>query len=130
MRTDFKQETVDEAHKSDCSYQHGCVIVYQGKIIGRGYNYYRRAGNVIPLWGHNVHGSYMIHAEIAAICDAKKNGYSTKIFSKCHMYVARLPASKNPKIYNWCDCPNSHPCVNCYPIIKKLKFEFVYFTDK
>jgi len=130
MHKNYKQETVDEAHKSCCSYQHGCVITYRGKIIGRGFNYYKKAGKTLPVWGHNVNGSYMIHAEMAAVQDAKRNGHKPKIFPQCCMYIARLPTSRNPKPYCWEDCPNSHPCDDCFPVIKKLKFEFVYFTNK
>lgn len=36
----FLNEAVNEAHQSDLLMKHGCVAVINGRIIGRGHNYY------------------------------------------------------------------------------------------
>ena len=56
----------------------GCVIVYQGRIIGRGYN--RR----------NIQASALAHAEILAIKKASKKIGDWRL-EECIMYVTLEP---------------------------------------
>lgn len=56
----------------------GCVIVYQGKIIGRGYN------------KRNLQGSTLAHAELLAIKKASKFLSDWRL-EECTMYVTLEP---------------------------------------
>lgn len=56
----------------------GCVIVYQGKIIGRGYN------------KRNLQGSTLAHAELLAIQKASRKLGDWRL-EECTMYVTLEP---------------------------------------
>jgi deoxycytidylate deaminase len=55
----FIDEAIILAKKSPCFSQHGCVLVRNGKIIGRGYNNYNSS--------QYSDSCYSIHAEVDAI---------------------------------------------------------------
>lgn len=100
----------------------GAILVKDGKIIGRGYH--RKAG--------------MPHAEIDAINDAKKNGYSP---SGSTLYVTLEPCStygKTPpcteaiiregikEVVAGCVDPNPHHSGRGFEILKKAGVKIVY----
>lgn len=59
----FLNEACNEAHNSKLLMKHGCVIVKNGKIIGRGHNYHRTKSND----GFLCKNCSSCHAEINAI---------------------------------------------------------------
>lgn len=84
----------------------GCVIVYQDKIIGRGYN------------KRNKMGSTLAHAEIIAIQKASKKLNDWRL-EECTMYVTLEPcpmcagsnrAGKDSKSCDRCDECESRMC--------------------
>lgn len=123
----FVDEAIIEAHKSPLYQKHGCVIVYNGNIIGRGYNKYKRSG-----YGYKrgmVNGSRTLHAEVCAIMDAFKN-YTMKqwkkVIVKCVLIVVRLPTRyNNINDVTKEDCMSSAPCENCESTIKKMNIPIV-----
>ena len=58
----YMAEAVIEAHKSPIHHKHGCVIVCNGKIMGRGYNHLRSTSS-----DGLIHNCCSCHAEIAAL---------------------------------------------------------------
>jgi deoxycytidylate deaminase len=64
-----KRLFIDEAHKqalkSDMNFNHGAVLIYRGKIIGRGYNTYINDN-------YDCKKKISLHAEVSAINDALK----------------------------------------------------------
>lgn len=58
----FMSMAHEEAYKSPCYRKHGCVAVIQGRVVGRGYNYYRYNSS-----DGFVQNSCTCHAEMAAI---------------------------------------------------------------
>ena len=90
----FFDEAYRQAIKSDMNFNHGALVIFRGRIIGRGYNTY-------------IESNYKrsIHAEERAISDALKNGMSEGELKKCEMVVIRFNAHG--------ECLNSKPCCNC-----------------
>ena len=58
----FMAEAVLEAQKSPIHHKHGCVIVCNGKVMGRGYNHLRSTSS-----DGLIHDCCSCHAEIAAL---------------------------------------------------------------
>jgi len=124
---EFVDNAIVEAHKSPLHQKHGCVIVYNGNIIGKGFNKYRKSG-----YGYRrgkINGSRTLHAEICAIMDAFKN-YSMKqwkkIIEKCVLIVVRLPTKyKDINEVTKHECMSSAPCVNCERTIKRMNIPIV-----
>ena len=97
----------------------GCVAVYQGTIIGVGfntnkthpmqkkYNRYRNGENFIPK----------LHAEINCLNSIR---YLDINFSKVKLYIYRKRKSAN---YGMC-----RPCPSCMAAIKDLCIKHVYYT--
>jgi deoxycytidylate deaminase len=57
----FIEEAIQIASNSPCYSQHGCVLVRNGKIIGRGYNYHFQSESC-----------QTIHAEVDALMQCLK----------------------------------------------------------
>lgn len=76
----FMREALKQAHKAAAigEVPIGCVIVYDGKIIARGYN--RR----------NTEGSTLAHAELLAIRKASRKMKDWRL-EECTMYVTLEP---------------------------------------
>lgn len=97
----------------------GCIAVYQGTIIGVGfntnkthpmqkkYNRYRNGGNFIPK----------LHAEINCLNSIR---YLDINFSKVKLYIYRKRKSMK---YGIC-----RPCPSCMAAIKDLGIKHVYYT--
>ena len=58
----YMAEAINEAIKSPIHHKHGCVIVSNGKIVGRGYNHLRSTSS-----DGLIHNCCSCHAEIAAL---------------------------------------------------------------
>ena len=63
----FIEEAMQIASNSPCYSQHGCVLVRNGKIIGRGFNYHFQS-----------EGCQTIHAEVDALMQCLKQKYLEK----------------------------------------------------
>ena len=107
---DYVEEAIQLAQKSTMIKQHGSVIVKDGEIIGKGYNYR------VP----NLKCTYSIHAEIDAILNAKKTCKND--FRDCILYVVRINNKK--------DLSQSLPCEKCNQFIIRHKIPKVYFSCK
>lgn len=76
----YMELAVREAYKSEMYTRHGCIIVVNGKIVGRGCNNYR------TVFGDGfIKNTCSCHAEM----DALRNTFRTK---KC---TAKRPLSKS-----------------------------------
>lgn len=102
----FIDEACNLAKKSVMVKQHGCVLVHNGNIVGKGYNK--------PAPELKIQRS--IHAEVAAICDAK-----TKMnkLNQCTLYVVRVSNGRLAR---------SLPCEHCEKFIKKHEIPIVFFS--
>lgn len=105
----FYDEAFRQAIKSDMNFTHGALVIFRGKIIGRGYNSY-------------IESNYKrsIHAEERAILNALKNGMPENEFKKCEMVVIRFNGHG--------ECLNSKPCCNCTNLINKYCIKKVYHS--
>lgn len=109
---EFLIQAKREANKSNLTQKHGCVIVYNNKIIAKGYN------SIC-----NFDKMKSIHAEIDAL------NYLNRIFKlkdkklrkKCNLYVVRIKK---------CDdtLKMSKPCNNCASKIVKSNIGTVYYS--
>lgn len=95
------------AMKSPMGHKHGAIIVYKGKIIGTGHNYY---------FAH-----FSIHAEVSALSCIKKR--YKHLLSDCELYVVRIGPDKynNPLKY-------SKPCCNCQNAILKHNIKRAFYS--
>jgi len=125
----FIDEAIGLAHKSSVRHRHGAVIVYKGKIIGRGYNKYVTSGRYIMASYYRQHNNTTIHAEIDAIHDVhrSKQYNLSKIFPDSVMIVVRIPPGNEPR-YIFEECGDSKPCNKCQPILEKKGLSVVYHS--
>jgi deoxycytidylate deaminase len=98
-----------EARKSNMEQKHGCVIVYKGKIIAKGYNHY------IDYYNH----LFSIHAEVNVLMKLKKLKVE---YNQCDMYVIRI-SNTLPL-----DLRISKPCSNCAKTIVKYGIRNIYYS--
>lgn len=125
----FFNEAIEIAKKSPVKHRHGCVIIYENKIIGKGYNTYRKSGNYLIY--KDINGTLTKHAEIMAIFDVcKEIGYKKwkKIASKCTLIVVRLPEKQCENI-TLDECMNSKPCKECNKKINKDNIGIIYYSE-
>lgn len=98
----------------------GCVAVYQGQIIGIGFNcnkthptqhyynkYRRQSDNMLPK----------LHAEISCINQIKSLNIN---FSKVKLYIYRI---RNDQPFGL-----ARPCPSCMAAIKDLGIKEIYYT--
>lgn len=71
----YMELAVREAYKSEMYTRHGCVIVVNGKVIGRGHNNYRTA-----FADGFIRGTCSCHAEM----DALRNAFKGKKCTVAH----------------------------------------------
>ncbi len=109
----FMQIAVKEAKKSLLNHQHGCVIVYQNKVVSCGHN----KGTI------NYTHYKSIHAEEDAIRNLVKiNKFQSKnIRNNCKLYVVRIQKKTNL-------LKMSRPCQNCINNIKKHNIGVTYYS--
>ncbi|MCQ2493678.1 MAG: tRNA adenosine(34) deaminase TadA [Lachnospiraceae bacterium] len=104
----------------------GCVIVYQDKVIGRGYN--RR----------NTDKNTLAHAEITAINKASKKLGDWRL-EECTLYVTLEPCqmcagaivqSRIPRVVYGCDNPKAGCAGSILNILNHPAFNHQVLTDK
>jgi len=93
----FISEAEYEATKSPMKHKYGCVLIYHGKIISKGHNYYILNSNSL----------YSIHAEKDCISKVT----SKDILSKCILIVVRIGSTD-------CKC-----CSSCQKLIDKYNIK-------
>jgi tRNA(Arg) A34 adenosine deaminase TadA len=106
----FFQEAYNQALKSEMNFNHGAVLIYRGRIVGKGYNTYINSS-------YNEKNS--IHAEISAIKNGLKK-ISTEELKKCELVIIRVNRLG--------ECLNSKPCHNCENFIKKFNIKKVFHS--
>lgn len=91
----FIDEAIQLAHNSPCFCQHGCVLVRNGKIIGRGYNNYNSS--------QHSDSCNSIHAEVDAIKQYFKfRKYKGKSFKEKQKREQKQANKFEEKHYNLC----------------------------
>ena len=109
----FIDMAANEARRSSCLMQHGCVAVKNGRIIGRGYNNYRTCSN-----DGFIQNCMTCHAEISAIRQANKLNIN---FKKVSLYIVRVDNKNCLK--------SSAPCIDCMKQINRLKIKRIIFSN-
>jgi len=106
----FFDTAFTEAMKSPMNFNHGAVIIYRGRIIGKGHNTY-------------VNSSYIekssLHAEVSAINDALKK-ITKEELKKCELVIIRVNKLG--------ECLNSKPCCNCERVINNYSIKKVFYS--
>ena len=108
----YLQKCIRLAERSALNQKHGCVIVDKktGDIVSQGYN--------CNLKNHTRVSS--LHAEIAAICNAKKHVING---NECDMYIVRLGKNGNGNLRY------SKPCPRCSFVIQtQTRIRHVYYS--
>tara|TARA_B000000477_G_C6075700_1_gene220831 strand:- start:779 stop:1117 length:339 start_codon:yes stop_codon:yes gene_type:complete len=103
----YIDEAIKEAKKSCMVKKHGCIIIKNNKIIGKGYNEYIKGMNNI----------YSIHAEKKAILNAKKNND----IKNSVLYVVRI--NNNNELDKSC------PCLKCRNFILENNISKIYYSS-
>lgn len=106
----FFQEAYNQALKSEMNFNHGAVLIYRGRIVGKGHNTYINSS-------YNEKNS--IHAEISAIKNGLKK-ISTEELKNCELVIIRVNRLG--------ECLNSKPCHNCENFIKKFNIKKVFHS--
>ena len=109
----YLEQAANYAKNSDLGHKHGCVIVYNDKIISWGFN---KKNNSLK--------NFSIHAEIDAINRLNKKYKNKKIINNCSLYVVRIRNGFNEEDL----LKMSKPCVNCASKIKKIGIKTVYYS--
>lgn len=142
----YMELAIREAYKSEMYTRHGCVIVVNGKVIGRGFNNYRNQFKD-PL----ITSGCSCHAEMDALRNAFRNkkcfdtAYNTAINHKRHRSRCRrqgrhhqaLTKTFKINIYVACIMPdgqlhNSSPCTDCFNSFNELEhtIKYIVYTKK
>lgn len=108
IRRLFLNEAYNQALKSDMNFTHGAVVVFRGKIVGRGFNSYC-----------NDKYNRSIHAEVSAIHSALDK------IDKCQLCHCELVIIRVTKGGNFA---NSFPCANCQKVISNFNLKKVYYS--
>lgn len=103
----FLEVAAKTAMKSPMGHKHGAIIVYKGRVIGAGHNYY---------FAH-----FSIHAEVAALSCIKKK--YKHILSDCELYVVRIGPDKYNNTLKY-----SKPCCNCQNAILKHNIKKAFYS--
>ncbi len=106
----FFDEAFNQALRSDMNFNHGSVVIYRGKIIGKGFNRYINSDYCDKV---------SLHAEVSAINDALKR-VSAEELKKCKLIVIRINKEG--------DCLNSRPCCKCQEYINKFCIKKVFHS--
>lgn len=104
----FYNEAFNQALKSDMSSNHGAIVTFRGKIIGKGYNKYS-----------NDSKKASEHAEVSALKSAM-NYIGKDNLSKCELIIIRVNKAG--------ECVNSKPCYNCQRFINFYSVKKVYYS--
>ena len=108
MKTDvFKDEAINQCGKSSYKQRLGAVVIYKGKIVGKGFNKVMGTGKI------RTDG---FHAEIEAINN------SPAVYRKNSIvYVCRVNKSG--------DIVMAKPCHACETILRKLGVKYVWYSQ-
>jgi tRNA(Arg) A34 adenosine deaminase TadA len=109
----FINEAYNQAYKSDMNFNHGALIIYRGKIVGKGFNTYINSN-------YDCKQKVSLHAEVSAINDALKKMHVNDL-KNCELIIIRVNNSGS--------CLNSKPCCNCQKFINKLAIRRVYYSS-
>ena len=103
---------IEASYFSEMAMKHGCVIVENNCIIGRGWNSYRTRfkDNFIGI-------SCSCHAEMNAFRQIKKRGRR----SRCNVYVIRRSSGGYLN--------NSKPCYDCYQRMKDYGVKYIIYSS-
>jgi len=108
----MKEEFIDECKRlsrlSNLMHKHGAVVLMNGEIVGRGYNYYDKS-----------HASMSIHSEASAIIDARKR-ISKKDFKKCTLLVVRTNNQNELRL--------SRPCIKCRELCEYYNLDRIIYS--
>lgn len=97
---------------SPMNFQLGAVIVdKRGNIIAKGYNSYKSH----PYYGTKKNQYRYLHAEGAALYDARKRGISVE---GCDIYIFRKGGNK------------AKPCWHCRELLRQEGIRNVFYTDR
>jgi deoxycytidylate deaminase len=126
MRRSFINEAILSAEKSDLKVaNHGAVVIYRGKIVGRGCNKYCSPSvNKVNTWS--------VHAEVDAINNALRK-ISYEDLRKSTLIVVRKlkdngEYSKHPRSDICQEIGNSEPCRHCANYIRRHNIRSCYFS--
>lgn len=132
----FINKAMKQAFQSKLAYQHGCVIVHNGTVVGEGCNEYRKSGYVSTY--ANKCETFTKHAEMSALQDMHYRGHNCKkLLPKSTLIVVRLPKKckigTEINIYSYenvsaNECVNSKPCRECQKVLKKWNMGSIYHT--
>lgn len=91
---------------------HGAIVIYRGKIIGRGFNKFCVPSvNRVNIWA--------IHAEVDAINDALRKIHRSHLRNSI-LFVVRVNNSR--------ECLLSYPCENCRNYISQVGIRIAYYS--
>ena len=110
IRRLFINEAYCQAIKSEMNFNHGCVLIHRGKIVGKGFNCYHDS---------NYKSEYSLHAEINAINNGLKKLHVNDL-KKCELVIIRI--NKNGEMLN------SRPCNNCKKVIEGYKIKKIFYS--
>lgn len=106
---EFINAAREQAYRSDMRFKHGAVIVKDGEIVARGFNYIYK--------GRRSMNHYSMHAERSAIY----NALHCKIdLEGASIYVVRLNKRGN--------LSHSKPCYHCAKKILELNIKRTYYS--
>ena len=108
MKTEFLDECLELSSLSNMMHKHGAVVILNGEVVGRGYNYWEKFHNTIS-----------VHSEAAAIMDARKR-ITRKDFKKAWMMVVRANKSGDLRL--------SKPCKMCRKLCEEYKLSRILYS--
>ena len=114
MKDNPKERCIELAHQSTFRTRHGAVVVYNGKIIGSGFNINLSHPMV---WIYNEFKT--LHAEMVAIMRVKNK----RLLKYSAIYVTRINPNGEPVL--------SKPCCTCMELIRNTwKIKDIFYTDQ
>jgi deoxycytidylate deaminase len=131
MRRTFIDEAIFTADKSNLKVaNHGAVVVYRGKIVGRGYNKY-------CVENKNKVNRWSVHAEVDAINNALRKISRDDLRKSTLIVIRKL--KEGSKIYNQQTLTKSEslvceeigysaPCKNCTNFILRNGLKRCYYS--
>jgi len=131
MKKNLIDEAILVAEKSTLNVaNHGAIVVYRGKIVGRGYNKYCVENvNKVNRWS--------IHAEVDAINNALRKISKDDLTKSTLIVVRKLKdgtqiennktLTKSSKLF-FDEVGYSEPCEHCVNFIKKNKIKTCYYS--
>lgn len=107
MNDEFKNLAIQQCLRSAYKYRVGAIVVFKGKVVGKGFNKVHSTG-VPKLDGK--------HAELEAI-----NNTTARFRKGCTVYVCRLTKSNELAL--------AKPCEACQVVMKKMGVKYVWYSS-